>query len=143
MQRIMECLPPGPAVIVGTDIPQLDVRHIAEAFRVLCNHDAVFGPALDGGYWLVGLRRRPRILSPFTGVRWSSSYALADTLANLEGCRVFCLAGLGDIDDARDLATHGARFGRRVSGAPSACRRSREPCAVLPPGTSETGTSEV
>jgi rSAM/selenodomain-associated transferase 1 len=118
MQRIMESLPPGPAVIVGTDIPQLGARHIAEAFRALRNHDAVFGPALDGGYWLIGLRRRPRILSPFTGVRWSSPHALADTLANLEGRRVFRLAGLADIDDARDLAVHGGSFGRRVPCAP-------------------------
>jgi glycosyltransferase A (GT-A) superfamily protein (DUF2064 family) len=71
MQHIMECTPPGPVVIVGTDVPGITPGDIAEAFRRLGRHDAVFGPAADGGYWLVGLKRRPRLLHPFASVRWS------------------------------------------------------------------------
>ena len=53
---------------------------IAEAFALLGRHDLVFGPAADGGFWLVGCRHRP---PDFGEVRWSSPHALEDTLANL------------------------------------------------------------
>ena len=86
-------------MIVGTDVPGIRPAHIAEAFRLLGRHDAVFGPATDGGYWLVGLRRRPRVLRPFANVRWSSPHALADTLANLEGRTVAFVATLSDVDE--------------------------------------------
>ena len=52
--------------------------------RVLGGHDLVFGPAEDGGFWLVGARRRPRLPRLFERVRWSSPFAFADTLAALE-----------------------------------------------------------
>jgi glycosyltransferase A (GT-A) superfamily protein (DUF2064 family) len=102
MQRLFECLPPGPAIIIGSDIPSVRPCHIAEAFRLLAAHDAVLGPAHDGGFWLIGLRRSPRLLAPFSGVRWSSLHALADILANLQGHRVALVATLGDIDTEDD-----------------------------------------
>jgi len=104
MDRAMRVLPPGPAVIVGTDIPDLCAAHVARGFRALGDHDAVFGPAADGGYWLVGLRRSPRVPEAFTGVRWSSQHALADTLANLAGLEVAFLETLDDVDDSAALA---------------------------------------
>jgi len=100
MQRVFRRLPPGPAIIVGSDIPGLTPREIAKAFHHLRSADAVLGPASDGGYWLVGLRRSPNILTPFSGVRWSSPHALADTLANLEGRKVATVATLSDVDTA-------------------------------------------
>jgi uncharacterized protein len=114
MQRIMACKPPGPVVIVGTDVPGITTALIAAAFRQLGRNDAVFGPAADGGYWLVGLRRRPRLLHVFADVRWSSEHALADTLANLVGRSVAFLATLCDVDDARGFNATSAHFGRRV-----------------------------
>jgi rSAM/selenodomain-associated transferase 1 len=114
MQRIFDCRHAGPVLIAGTDVPGIRPAHIAEAFRLLGRHDAVFGPAADGGYWLVGLRRRPRLLRPFTGVRWSSRHALADTLANLRGCTVAFLATLSDVDDVGDLRGVAPAVGRRV-----------------------------
>jgi rSAM/selenodomain-associated transferase 1 len=118
MQRIFDSLPPGPALIVGTDVPGIAPAHIAQAFRLLGAHDSVFGPAADGGYWLVGLKRRPRRLSIFAHVRWSSPHALADTLANLRGRTVALAATLSDVDDAEALARNAARFGRRVPPRP-------------------------
>ncbi|MDA0787020.1 MAG: DUF2064 domain-containing protein, partial [Proteobacteria bacterium] len=59
MARPMMTLPPGPVLIVGTDIPDITRGHIADGFAALGTHDFVFGPAADGGYWLVGARRRP------------------------------------------------------------------------------------
>ena len=104
MARIIKRLPPGPVVIVGADIPAVGPQHAVAAFRALDRADAVFGPAPDGGYWLVGLRRRPRILAPFAPVRWSGPHALADTLANLPmGTRTAFLDMLEDVDDAESL----------------------------------------
>jgi uncharacterized protein len=101
MARALEGLPPGPALIVGSDIPAITARHIWAGFRALGRSDAVFGPALDGGYWLVGFRRRPLPRGSFAGVRWSSRHALADTLASLpRGMRVALLEALDDVDDA-------------------------------------------
>jgi len=102
MQRLFRRLPPGPVLIVGGDIPGLTAGEIAKAFRLLGNADAVLGPAMDGGYWLVGLRRSPKLLAPFAGVRWSSPHALADTVANLDGKRIDFAALLGDVDTAED-----------------------------------------
>jgi uncharacterized protein len=105
MARMFRALPPGPVVIVGSDIPELAPRHVSQAFRALGTHDAVFGPARDGGYWLVGLRRSPCVPGGlFCDVRWSSPHALADTRAGLpQGYKVAMLETLEDIDNAVDL----------------------------------------
>lgn len=102
MQRLFRRLPPGPAIIVGSDIPAIRPSDIASAFRLLGKSDAVFGRAADGGYWLVGLRRCPRVLSPFANVRWSSLHALADTLRNFAGLRIAFAATLSDVDTGED-----------------------------------------
>jgi uncharacterized protein len=102
MQRVMDDLPPGPVVIVGSDIPGIGRGDVAAAFRALGGHDAVLGPADDGGYWLVGQRRVPRVLRLFENVRWSSAETLGDTLANLEGRKVSLLRTLGDLDGEAD-----------------------------------------
>jgi rSAM/selenodomain-associated transferase 1 len=117
MQRVFDLLPAGPIVIVGSDIPSIRPAHIAEAFKLLAGSDAVLGPAPDGGYWLVGLRRSPRLLSPFAQVRWSSPTALADTLNNLEGRRVAFAATLGDVDTGDDCARLGAAWQRLIRPA--------------------------
>ncbi len=104
MASIARRLPPGPVIIVGCDIPDITAAHIAKAFRALGRHDAVFGPATDGGYWLVGLRRRPCFTDPFGKVRWSTPHALGDTLANLAGRSVATIETLSDVDDGADLA---------------------------------------
>lgn len=103
MGRVMRALPPGPAVLIGSDTPGICKTEIATAFNALGAADAVFGPARDGGYWLVGLRRRPRLLLPFTGVRWSTPHALSDTLAALAPATHALLAPRADIDTGADL----------------------------------------
>lgn len=113
MGRVMRAMPPGPVVIIGTDIPDIAPRHIAAAFAALGRSEAVFGPADDGGYWLIGLRRRPfapRLDGP---VRWSSPHALADTRALLgPRLRVALLETLIDVDDGESLA----RWRRKRAG---------------------------
>jgi glycosyltransferase A (GT-A) superfamily protein (DUF2064 family) len=114
MQRIFDRAAPGPVVIVGTDVPDIAGAHVHAAFRLLGGHDAVVGPAADGGYWLVGLKRRPHVPQPFGGVRWSTPSALADTLTNLRGHRVASLGTLSDVDVPDDLARCAATSGRLV-----------------------------
>ncbi|NQU57437.1 MAG: glycosyltransferase [Rhodospirillales bacterium] len=101
MDRAMRRMPPGPVVIIGTDVPAIRPHHIEAAFRALGDHDAVFGPAVDGGYWLVGARRSPRLPDLFSGVRWSSRQTLADSLLKLRkgGKKVALLETLEDIDN--------------------------------------------
>lgn len=105
MKLPFSSLPPGPLVLVGSDIPAMRVPHIARAFALLGGHDFVFGPARDGGFWLVGARRsRPLPRSLFTDVRWSTATALADTLAGLPRHITVALADtLDDVDDAEAL----------------------------------------
>jgi hypothetical protein len=124
--RPVDVLPPGPVVIVGLDIPGMDVAPIRRAFELLGRHDVVLGPADDGGYWLVGFRRRPKAVNPFAGVRWSTEHALADTLANV-GPHSFALtATLSDVDEARDLAKLAHEPGRRIIPAPVGPQRRRD-----------------
>jgi rSAM/selenodomain-associated transferase 1 len=90
----------GPVVLVGSDIPRLAAHHIADAFRLLGTRDLVFGPAEDGGFWLIGARRRPRLPPLFGPVRWSGPHALDDALGNLSPrVSVGFAARLEDVDD--------------------------------------------
>jgi len=100
MRRALIACPQGPVVLVGGDIPALAARHIAAAFRLLGQHALVFGPAEDGGFWLVGARCGPRLPSLFERVRWSGPFALADTLARLpRRVSVGFVDRLEDVDD--------------------------------------------
>ena len=102
MARPFRMLPPGPVVLIGSDIPAVSSKIIAAAFRALGTHDLVFGPAIDGGFWLIGAKRvRPWPRDLFKGVRWSTGQVLADTRANIVGrLSVGFVDTLEDIDDA-------------------------------------------
>ncbi len=106
MARIFRSLPPGPALIIGADIPGITPAHINAGFEALGRHDAVIGPAPDGGYWLIGLRRggRPVPAHIFKAVRWSSEHAMADTIRSLGAdLSVAKIATLRDVDRVSDL----------------------------------------
>ena len=102
MHRAIRHFPRGRVAIIGCDIPDAGSADLRAAFRALGKADAVFGPAADGGYWLVGMAPR-RPARPFAKVRWSTEYALADTLANFGTRRVVRLRTLHDVDTAADL----------------------------------------
>jgi rSAM/selenodomain-associated transferase 1 len=102
----------GSVCIVGADIPDLDASHVWRAFRALAAAEFVFGPAEDGGYWLIGARA-PLPYAPFARVRWSTAHALADTRANLKRRRVALVDRLADVDDAD---AYRARTSRRRGG---------------------------
>jgi hypothetical protein len=101
MDRAFRRFPHRRVALIGADIPAAGPADLHRAFRTLGSADAVFGPAADGGYWLVALGPR-RPARPFAHVRWSSAHALADTRANFAGRRVTLLRQLRDIDTAAD-----------------------------------------
>lgn len=94
----------GRVAIIGTDCPGLRAAHLAQAFALLKTHDVALGPATDGGYYLLGLRRpQPEL---FQHKAWSTASVLADTLADARrlSLRVALLPELRDVDTAADLA---------------------------------------
>lgn len=91
-----------PVLVIGTDCPQIRAEDIADALRALRKAPFVFGPASDGGFWLMGAIAplRPGV---FDDVRWSSEHTLRDLEAGLKG-EVAKLRTLTDVDDAAGLA---------------------------------------
>jgi len=91
----------GPTMAIGTDCPQIRARDIAAGFAALRSHKAVFGPAEDGGFWLIALNG-PVDPRTFDDVRWSNAQTLAD-MRNKTGKPVKLLRTLTDVDDAASL----------------------------------------
>jgi rSAM/selenodomain-associated transferase 1 len=93
----------GRVLLIGTDAPSLDAGVLRQAASALQDHDAVFVPALDGGYALVGQRRAdPRW---FSDMRWSHDRVMEDTRERLRaaGVRWAELPAVADIDEPADL----------------------------------------
>ncbi len=104
MGRMLRGMPLGPVCLIGADIPGITRAHIARAFKALGSSQMTFGPAPDGGYWLVGAQRFGALPSGlFKDVRWSTEHALADTLTSIPGARVALLDHLSDVDTVADL----------------------------------------
>ena len=120
---------PGPVVLIGSDIPTVRPAHIADAFRLLGRNDLVFGPSADGGFWLIGVRRSPRMIEAFPQpVSWSSPATLADCIDALPGLRIGIAETLSDTDAAADLDRLGSAAGRLVAPSdPGADGRFRRP----------------
>jgi rSAM/selenodomain-associated transferase 1 len=89
-------------VIIGTDVPELEVPTIEQAFSTLFSHDVVIGPSTDGGYYLLGMNTPTREL--FDGIVWSSSTVFRDTLQRIQRLHLSFaqLDELADIDTSAD-----------------------------------------
>lgn len=89
--------------LVGTDVPTLPIAAYREAYEVLATHDLVLGPALDGGYYLIGLNKPAPAL--FDDVPWSGGHVRAITERKAEslGLRVGLLPAWRDVDTIQDL----------------------------------------
>lgn len=109
LARLARRFPVGHLVIIGSDTPSVRRSDIAAAFKALQSNDAVIGPAADGGYWLIGLRRSVRGALPFRDIRWSSRETLPDTIRALTGQRVALLRVREDVDDVASLRRAEAR----------------------------------
>lgn len=108
MRRALTRTRPGPAVLIGADIPGVTPAHIDRAFKALRGHDAVFGPARDGGFWLIGLARGAMAVprGALRDVHWSSENALHQSAGTLAPLRIAYADTLDDVDTADDLRAH-------------------------------------
>lgn len=89
-------------VLIGTDCPSLQSQHLNQAFEALIHSDLVLGPATDGGYYLIGMKRKADYL--FEGISWSTAEVLSQTLAvaSANGLDFTLLDELSDIDTQED-----------------------------------------
>jgi len=127
--------PADRAVILGADCPALEAGTLSAAFDALDSHDAVLGPARDGGYYLVGLGRSAPEL--FRDVEWSTARVLDQTLAHAAkaGLNTALLPALDDLDTPEDLLRWLAiRAGGGGPGAPGALDEALRAMGLLPPG---------
>lgn len=92
--------------IIGTDCAELTPEIVSQAFQHLTNADAVVGPAYDGGYYLLGLKKM--FSRVFQNKQWSTQSVLADTMGDFEsaGLKVVSLPLLRDVDRDDDLPPH-------------------------------------
>ncbi|MCT7952049.1 TIGR04282 family arsenosugar biosynthesis glycosyltransferase [Ancylothrix sp. C2] len=90
-------------LIIGTDCPGLDNHRLKQAFDRLYNYDLVLGPALDGGYYLIGMRRM--IPELFAKIDWGTEIVMQQTLAIAQHLNLTysLLDTLADIDRPEDL----------------------------------------
>ena len=90
-------------VIIGSDCLQLTPDILRQAYHELSRHDVVIGPALDGGYYLLGMKK---LYSPlFRNKRWSTEHVFPDTLQDIQTLRLSysLLPRLSDVDYVEDL----------------------------------------
>ena len=94
-------------IIIGSDCPGITTEYLEEAFLALDEHDVVIGPALDGGYTLLGMRQLHPSL--FRDIAWSTDTVLPDTIsrASEAGLTVQQLAPLSDVDYLEDWLSYG------------------------------------
>lgn len=90
-----------PIVLIGSDIPGIRAAHVAAALQRVTASNLVLGPAEDGGYWLIATHARPIRRDVFDNVRWSTEFALADTVKNWGGAMVLSTR-LFDVDTLED-----------------------------------------
>ena len=99
----------SPVVMVGSDLPTLPAQRVVDALdRLRASDRVVLGPANDGGYYLIGLAARTGVAAVpdlFTGIRWSTEWARADTVRAADRCglTVDLLGDWYDVDDAASL----------------------------------------
>ncbi|WP_121354314.1 TIGR04282 family arsenosugar biosynthesis glycosyltransferase [Flavisolibacter nicotianae] len=91
------------AVIIGTDCPALNENIVQGAFGKLADVDVVVGPAYDGGYYLLGMKRCYHLL--FENMNWSTANVLPETISRCknEGLLFQLLQTLHDVDEEKDL----------------------------------------
>ncbi len=95
--------------IIGSDCPQLSSEIIENAFRTLKDHDFVIGPAIDGGYYLLGMRSyQPTV---FNSIEWSGPEVYTKTIANFNQLNASykILEELRDVDDLNDINALGLK----------------------------------
>jgi rSAM/selenodomain-associated transferase 1 len=123
-------------LLTGTDLPTLSESTFAQAFRLLLEHDLTLGPATDGGYFLIGLKRPAPGL--FTDIPWSTDQVLAQTRGKADSLdlKTALLPPERDIDTIDDLKALIHECGRGArgegQGAKSSSTEKTQPLASYP-----------
>jgi hypothetical protein len=93
------------AVLIGSDIPQINSKLLEGYFTALRAFPMVIGPAVDGGYYLIGFQRKHFDPSFFRGIEWSTERVLEQTLDKARSLELPCHVGteLQDVDTVEDL----------------------------------------
>lgn len=101
MMRLLQSPPGRPVVLIGSDIPGIRASHVASALKKMTGANLVLGPAGDGGFWLIARHARPVRRGMLDGVRWSTEFAMADTVRKWPGPVDFapCLRDVDTVDD--------------------------------------------
>jgi len=122
----------GGALVVASDTPGLTKELLDAALAALERHELVLGPAHDGGYWCIGLRRPAPEL--FSGVAWGSPAVLAATLARASaaGLHAAMQPPLGDLDTPPDVAELVGALARGEPGCGGATRAALHAMGMLP-----------
>ncbi len=108
-------------VVIGSDAPDLPMRFLVQAFAELESHDLIFGPAQDGGFYLMGASCEvPHQM--FNGVHWSNLRTLNDVLKNVKSASVKILPMWRDVDDEDDFRALRERLKTGASAAPQTYR---------------------
>jgi rSAM/selenodomain-associated transferase 1 len=100
-----ETSPVGQAILLGSDSPDLDPEIIHQAFDSLTQNDVALGPAVDGGYYLIGFNRHTFFKELFNGISWGTGQVFIETVQKIEhaGLKVHVLPEWRDIDTFEDL----------------------------------------
>ncbi len=95
------------AILVGTDIPDINSHHLLKAMDLLDQKQVVIGPSLDGGYWLIGFQREGFCPNLFLQVDWGTETVFSSTLEKCKAANLSpgLLPALQDIDSLEDLQT--------------------------------------
>lgn len=95
----------GRAVLIGSDVPQIDCKLLEGYLEALRSFPMVLGPAADGGYYLIGFQRERFEASVFRGIEWSTERVLEQTLNKARSLELPCHIGaeLQDVDTIEDL----------------------------------------
>jgi len=93
------------AILIGSDFPDLEPVILDQAFDALSQNDVTLGPAVDGGYYLIGFNRHTFLKDIFTGISWGTGQVLGETLKKIKhaGMKVHLLPEWRDIDTFDDL----------------------------------------
>lgn len=99
---LLECgRRPGGFLILGADSPTVPLSYLRRAARALSTVEVVIGPALDGGYYLLGMR--PLRTDLFQGIDWGSNRVLEQTMARMQPDEYALLPRWSDVDTVHDL----------------------------------------
>lgn len=104
-------------VLIGSDTPQLSADYIRDSFQHLESKNIIIGPSDDGGYYLIGLRKKALKKELFEEISWSTNRVLHQTLQKINKEELYLLRYLNDIDTLTDLTVFYNRYKKSMAAS--------------------------